>query len=143
MISGLFPIVYHPNVALTVVRCVVALVMIVVIAVVVLVVSHCVCPFFIVEYFIWKRQQENPLACFWEYSIMNPRFWKWTGCAGFEFLFRHFLHFLAYFPFPSKEFSYQISSESNQILALKFSKKCGIINQNNKKLNRTGGQIER
>lgn len=75
MISSLSDIVNHPDVALTVVRLIaVTLVMIVVGASVVLVVSHCVCPFFIVEYFIWKRQQENPLACFREYSIMNPRF---------------------------------------------------------------------
>ena len=75
MISSLSDVVYHPYVALTVVRLIaVTLVMIVVGASVVLVVSQCVCPFFIVEYFIWKRQQENPLACFREYSIMNPRF---------------------------------------------------------------------
>jgi hypothetical protein len=75
MISSLSDVVYHPDVALTVVRLIaVTLVMIVVGASVVLVVSHCVCPFFIVEYFIWKRQQENSLACFREYSIMNPRF---------------------------------------------------------------------
>ena len=75
MISSLSDVVYHPYVALTVVRLIaVTLVMIVVGASVVLVVSHYVCPFFIVEYFIRKRQQENPLACFREYSIMNPRF---------------------------------------------------------------------
>ena len=44
VISSLPDVVYHPDVALTVVRLVVALVMIVVIAVVVLVVSHCVFP---------------------------------------------------------------------------------------------------
>ena len=75
MISSLSDVVYHPDVALTVVRLIaVTLVVIVVGASVVLVVSHCVCPFFIVEHLIWKRQQENPLACFREYSIMNPRF---------------------------------------------------------------------
>jgi hypothetical protein len=72
VISSLSDVVYHPNVALTVVRFVA--VVLVIAAGVVLVVSHCVCPFFIVEYFIWKRQQENPLACFREYSIINPRF---------------------------------------------------------------------